>query len=104
MSTMTLRALLDARQNSAFAEGGVADIEVPMAEVDRRLAAMQRGLVAHDALKQRLQQVGVTPPDKLADAAWKAHELGLVGERERRNLLFFNREANRAKHDHALPF
>ncbi len=52
----------------------------------------------------RYTEVGVTPPDKLADAAWKAHELGLVGERERRNLLFFNREANRAKHDHALPF
>jgi hypothetical protein len=105
MSTMTLRALLDSRQTAAFAADGVADIEVPMVEVDKRLAAMQRGLVAHDAVKRRLQEVGVTtPPEKLAEAIAKAHELGLVGVRERRHLLFFNREANRAKHEGTFPF
>ncbi len=105
MSIMTLRALLDSRQTAAFAADGVADIEVPMVEVDKRLAAMQRGLVAHDAVKRRLQEVGVTtPPEKLAEAIAKAHELGLVGGRERRHLLFFNREANRAKHEGTFPF
>jgi hypothetical protein len=98
----TLRTLLDARQSEVF--GAVADVVIDTGSIDNRLAAMHRALVAHDALCAYLASVDVPMPIvTLIDAIKKATELGLITEREKRWLQYFNFEANRAKH-RGLPF
>ena len=60
----------------------ILDVEVPGGYDDRRLAAIQRGLVAHGALLQLLKRVDFPHPlpTKLIDAIIAAKELGLIGE------------------------
>ena len=96
---ISLRALMEGRASGSFVAGGIADVEVPALQTDRRLAAIQRGLVAHDALSQLLRQVGAPPPDKLWDGISAAYDQKLITKKERNWLRFYNNEANRAKHD-----
>ena len=104
-SSLTLRSLLEHKASEAFAPHGVADIPIDTYEIDFRLAAMQRALVAHDAINRLLSQVEVVDlPDKLLDSIVRAEALGLFDPREVRWLKHINMEANKAKHSRALPF
>ena len=103
----SLRALLEpGRQNAAFMKNGVADVELPVADIHHRLAAMHRGLVAHDALNQLLEVSGCPACDKLLDAIASAHTQRIITDVEARWLRYFNKVANDAKHHcmTALPF
>ena len=107
MHNMTLRSLLEDRASNAFRTDGVADTQVDVYEIDLRLAAMQRALVAHDALTRVLCQVDVPVgelPGKLLDAIAKAEGLSVISSKEVKQLKWINREANKAKHDRPLPF
>ena len=74
-------------------------------EIDIRLSAMHKALVAHDALNRSLSHVGATDmPDKPVDSIAQAESLGLIEAREVRWLKFINQQANEAKHGRALPF
>ena len=105
-TSLTLRALLEPEQISGMQEEIILDVEVPGGYDDRRLAAIQRGLVAHGALLQLLKRVDFPPPlpTKLIDAIKAAKELGLIGEPGRRWLTWINYKANRGKHDLDFPF
>ena len=84
-NNLTLRALIDPPASKRFRTGGVADTQVDMYYLDRRLAAMQRALVAHAALGKMLSQVDVPSnelPKGLLDAIAKAQSLGLVQPKE----------------------
>ena len=104
----TLRDCLDDdRQKAAFENEPVADVAVSCQSIDHRLAAMQRGIIAHQALLQLLRQVGVPEhelPATLRDAISEAVKLNIIGRNAKRWLLSFNDHANRAKHDANLPF
>ena len=100
---VSLRALMEQRPCKNFVDGGVADIQVPALEIDRRLAAIQRGLVAHDALSQLLKTVGDEPPDTMVDAINAAYDENLINNTERKWLRYYNNEANQAKHNR-MPF
>ena len=70
-------------------------------EIDVRLAAMQRALVAHDALNRALSQVlgaDAELPDTLVASISAAESHGIIGTREARWLKHFNKAANKAKH------
>ena len=86
--------------------GGVADVELQVAEIHHRLAAMHRGLVAHDALNKMLQVEGLSACDKLLDAIATARTHRIITGAEARWLRHFNKAANEAKHHcmAALPF
>ena len=106
-SNTKLRSLLENNASSVFQADGVADIVVDTYEIDLRLAAMHRALVAHDALTRMLSRVDVPEselPTKLWDAIQHAERLGLINRQEVRWLKDFNYRANRAKHDRNLPF
>ena len=82
-------------------------MKVDAYELELRLAAMQRALVAHDALNRRLSQVDVPStelPDKLMDGITLAERLALISNQEAKCLKWINQEANKAKHGGALPF
>ena len=82
-------------------------MQVDAYEIDLRLAAMQRALVAHDALTRILSQVDMPSnelPSTLLDAITIAERLELINKQETKWLKFINQQANRAKHDRALPF
>ena len=101
----TLRSLLEDRANDVFLADGVADVPVDGYEIDLRLSAMHKALVAHAALNRSLSHVGATDmPDKLVDSIAQAESLGLIEAREVRWLKFINQQANEAKHGRALPF
>ena len=104
----TLRTLLDERANAAFVEGGIADTVVTSeSNIHFRIAAMHRALVAHDALVSMISLTGAGEgpwQSTLLNAIEKALEGGLISPRESKYLKYFNTEANRAKHDRALPF
>ena len=90
---------------AAFAKSHIVDAAVSSYEIDLRLAAMRRALVAHLALSKVLSQVGVTDlPTSLIGSSKKAEEMCIVGDREGRMLRFFNKEANESKHGGVLPF
>ena len=107
---ITLRLYLDDRANAAFAPStetrqSVADVVVDSYEIDLRLTAMRRALVAHQATNNLLSRVGVIDlPERLIDAIERAELMGIVGAREARTLRFINTEANAAKHGRGLPF
>ena len=103
-STITLRCFLEKGESDKFDKHGIADIPVNEFKMDKRLAAMQRALVAHDALTIQLKKVDAEAPTTLKDAIAKASELDLIVPEEVRYLKFFNKEANSAKHDLTLPF
>ena len=104
----TLRDCLDDdRQKAAFDNEPVANVPVSCQSLDHRLAAMQRGIIAHQALLELLTQVGVAEeklPRTLRDAISEAAKLSIIGRNAKRWLLNFNDQANRAKHDANLPF
>ena len=82
-------------------------MQVDAYEIDLRLAAMQRALVAHDALTRSLSQVDMPSnmlPSMLLDAITTAKRLGLIDHQETKWLKFINQEANKAKHNRAVPF
>ena len=96
----SLRALLDSRyQNVVFKEDGVADVQVNTADIETRLAAMHRALVAHAALNQLLELSGAERCDKLIDAINEAIRRELITHREANWLKHFNTSANEAKHN-----
>ena len=110
----SLRSLLEpgSREDRAFkAEGpdgtlGTADVPVDMESVHVKLAHMHRGLVAHDALNQKIVDGGGQPCHKLLGAIERALDMNKISQPEARWLRHFNREANKAKHDffRAAPF
>ena len=108
--SVTLRPLLDDRALAAFRESTdalqcVADVPVDSYEIDLRIAAMHRALVAHQAIIKQLSQVGVPDlPDNLFDSISRAEHLGLLDPREARHLKSMNSDANAAKHGKPLPF
>ena len=110
---VSLRPLIGSRASSAFAattaDGGrrlsVADVLVDSYEIDLRMAAMHRALVAHQAINKLLSELEMPDlPSTLLGSIEKAEELDLVDNRERRWLRHINREANDAKHGRPLPF
>ena len=84
----TLRDCLDGDgQEMAFKHEPVADVRVSRQSIDYRLAAMQRGIIAHQALLQLLKEVGVPEqdlPSTLRDAIGKARELEIIGPKATR--------------------
>ena len=103
LENMALRALLDGRASRAFPLGGVADVAIDFDRVHERLADMHRALVAHDALLVLLVRVGSPTPSSLLDAILFAEDLQLISRTEARWLKYYNRAANRAKHE-SFPF
>ena len=96
----SLRVLLESRyQNLVFTTDGVADVQVNTADIETRLAAMHRALVAHAALNQLLELSGADRCDKLIDAINEALERELITHREAYMLNAFNTMANEAKHN-----
>ncbi len=98
---MCIRTLIgnDDLVRNAFPEGGVADMAIGMLDADKRLSAMMRALVAHTALHDRLSDMGSTRDlSHLVDAIAAAFDLGAIKEIERKYLLYFNHQANKAKH------
>lgn len=105
--TISLRTLLSQEQDKAFPQHGIADVPVAAYEIDLRLAAMQRALVAHDALNRALSQVlgaDAELPDKLLTSISVAESHGIIGAREAGWLKHFNKAANKAKHSAGWPF
>ena len=100
---MALRALLYGRATRAFSQGGVADVAIDFDRVHERLAEMHRALVAHDALLVLLARVGAPTPSSLLDAIRVAEDLEIISRTEARWLKYYNKSANRAKHE-SLPF
>ena len=102
---ITLRLYLEEEANQRFPAStdvrpSVADVPVDSYEIDLRLAAMKRALVAHRALNNLLSQVGMDElPKSLKRSIEKAEEFGIVSDREGRWLRHINKEANQAKHD-----
>jgi len=105
---MTLRSLLEPEASRAFEPGGVADLPLGnFSAMDRRLALMQRALVAHDALSAALRFSGVShTPDKLLGAINEAERAMIITKKESKWLKHLNRSANEAKHGFwgAAPF
>ena len=102
---LTLRAFLGDKASAAFQKNGVADVPVSTFEIDARLSAMQKALVAHDAINRSLSNVGATEmPDKLLTSIEKAEQIGILDVREVRWLKSINKQANEAKHGKGLPF
>ena len=98
---MCIRTLIgnDDLVRNVFPEGGVADMAIGMLDADKRLSAMMRALVAHTALHDRLSDMGSTRDlSHLVDAIAAAFDLGAIKEIERKYLLYFNHQANKAKH------
>jgi len=101
---ITLRVLLEGKQQNDAFTGALADLEVDHSSVHWRIADMNRALVAHDALCMLLAKVDVPMPiNKLIDAIAKAKELDLITRTEEKWLRYFNWSANQAKHN-GLPF
>ena len=98
--TICLRELLDSNVASRFQAGGIADAPVKRAQLDLRLAAIQRGLVAHSALCQALRMLDPTaqPPRCLTEAIDRALVNEVIQPREVRWLKHINATANEAKH------
>ena len=104
---MCIRTLIanDDLVRNVFPEGGVADMAIGMLDADKRLSAMMRALVAHTALHDRLSDMGSTRDlSHLVDAIAAAFDLGAIKEIERKYLLYFNHQANKAKHRVSEPF
>ena len=98
---MTLRVLLNAgREEAAFKQEGVADVEINSVEVETRLAAMQRAVVAHQALNTLLLADGGEGAqcDNLLQAIDAAFERELISRREANWFRHYNRVANKAEH------
>ena len=95
----SLRSLLqnDYEQN-AFKADGIADVVVHTGGIDRRIAAMHRGLVAHAALNRLITRKGEVPRRHLGQAITAAFELELNNHTESKILKGFNSEANEAQH------
>jgi hypothetical protein len=100
---MTLRPLLELDASAAFhPPESVADVKVEEREMSLRLAKMQRAIVAHAALCKALANFGVSRPEmpgRLKDAIAKAKGLHILTDTQARWLLFFNSQANEAKHE-----
>ena len=65
----TLRALLESgRQNNAFTEEGIADVLISSTEIEKKLAAIHRALVAHVALNTMLGTQAVNQHEQFLDA------------------------------------
>ena len=104
--SITLRSVLDDRQSQAFASGGLADIQLNHASIHLKIAEMNRGLIAYEALCKLLLTVGSARAiSKLLEAIDEARRLGLISKQEEKYLRYFNKQANKAKHTIArLPF
>ena len=108
--TVTLRLFLDGRAAAAFPHStetrlDVADVPVNCYEIDLRLAAMRRALMAHQSLNTMLSQTGVVDlPTKLIDSIHMTESLGITDHQQGKWLRHFNQEANEAKHGRGLPF
>ena len=95
----SLRSLLENEyQKNAFKADGIADVIVPTSDIDRRIAAMHRGLVAHAALNKLIEINGEAPRSHLGLAIAAALRLRLISRTESNILKDFNFEANEAKH------
>ena len=103
--SLALRELLEADASWRFRDGGVADVPISRAQLDRRLAAIQRGLVAHAALNLQLSIVDpeAQPPRSLREAIDRAKREQLITDAEWRWLSNINLAANAAKHETGLP-
>jgi hypothetical protein len=102
---ITLRLYLEEEANARFpastdARPSVADVPVDSYEIDLRLAAMKRALVAHQALNNFLSRVGVDDlPKSLISSIETAEALDIVSHPEGRWLRHINKAANQAKHE-----
>ena len=96
----SLRALLEPNQSNKFKTDGVADYQVNTADIDLRLAAIHRALVAHQALNSAIQEIAGEDAkrDKLIDAIEECLRLECITGQEARWLRHFNQKANEAKH------
>ena len=99
-TTIRLRDLLDSDVAAKFRTDSIVDIPVPMAQLERRLAAMQRGLVAHSVLCEALARLEphTQSPASLSAAINKAELHQLLTGTEVKWLRWFNDTANQAKH------
>ena len=99
-STICLRELLDSNVAMRFKAGAIVDAPVPRAQLDLRLAAIQRGLVAHSALCQALRMLDPTaqPPRSLTEAIERALKNEVIDKGEVGWLKHINATANEAKH------
>ena len=69
--------------------------------VTRRSRSIQRALVAHDALNQLLEELGLNTPEsesKLIVAIDLALDAELITHEESKRIKFFAKEATDAKH------
>ena len=96
----SLRALLEENQSRIFKNDGVADYLIDTVDIDARLAAIHRALVAHQALNKALREIGGEDAqrDKLLDAIQECLQLECITSHEARWLKHFNNAANEAKH------
>jgi PBP1b-binding outer membrane lipoprotein LpoB len=107
---VTLRPFLNDRESAAFPGStanrqDVADVPVDSYEIDLRLHAMKRALVAHQAINKQLSGVGVANlPNSLIESIKLAEELSIVSHAQSKHLRFINNDANEAKHGKGLPF
>ena len=100
MAASTLRSLLENEyEQNAFKVHGIADVLVPTEDIDRRIAAMHRGLVAHSALNRLIEINGEAPPPNLGLAIVAALRLRLISRTESNLLKDFHGKANEAKHE-----
>ena len=99
-TTIRLRDLLDSDVAAKFRTDSIVDIPVAMAQLERRLAAMQRGLVAHSVLCEALARLEphTQSPASLSAAIRKAELHQLLTGTEANWLRWFNETANNAKH------
>ena len=96
----SLRALLEENQSRIFKNEGVADYLIDTVDIDARLAAIHRALVAHQALNKALRELGGEDAqrDKLLDAIQQCLQLQCITNAEAKLLKHFNKRANEAKH------
>ena len=76
-------------------------VQVNHGAVTRRTTSIQRALVAHDALNQLLEELGLNTPEsesKLIVAIDLALDAELITAEESKRIQFFNKDANEAKH------
>ena len=111
----TLRSLLSDKESSIFVTDGVADvINYDFDEIQKRLSSIHRALVLHGALLKLLGLACETNASRMYSAAkWRnslayaidqALDFDLISNSEAKHCMWFNKEANRAKHALGMPF
>ena len=97
-SMTSLRQWLPEEWRNRFVEGGVADVLIPAATMEHRIATISAQIVAHAALTVMMETIHLEPSSSMWVSIEKAMEVDLLSQKDMHALKALNREANACKH------